>query len=184
MKPPLHSPSRSSFKRGFTLLEMTIVIVFGLAISSAGMMLLTQQVGIVRTFNQQNFILKDAPGINHSLTSILSRADAIRLHRNFSQAINDNNPRTQNCRVLVAAFRNVDNTTSFGIISLETLGGEKFLNYYYYDPTQPPPARNRPSWTISRNVEGADFDLVDGLFRMTLTGPEAETITYTISPNQ
>lgn len=171
-------------RKGFTLLEMTIVIVFGLAISSAGMMLLNQQVGIVRTINQQNFILKDAPGINHSLTSILSRADAIRLHRNFNQAINDTNPRTENCRVLVAAFRNVDNSTSFGIISLELIAGERVLNYYYYDPTQAAPSRNRPSWTISRNVETADFDLVNGLFRMTLTGPAAESITYTISPNQ
>lgn len=180
MKTPPHHPIR----KGFTLLEMTIVIVFGLAISSAGMILLNQQVGIVRTFNQQNFILKDAPGINHSLTAILSRADAIRLHRTFDQAIRDRNPRTTNCRVLVAAFRNVDNTTSFGIISLERIGGERYLNYYYYDPTEPAPARTRPSWTISRNVEGADFDLVNGLFRMTLTGPAEETITYTISPNQ
>jgi hypothetical protein len=171
-------------KSGFTLVEMTVVIVFGLALSSAGMLLLNQQISTIRIFNEQDFILKEAPRINSSLTALLGRADAIRLHGSFSDAIQDQDPVLQDATTLVAAFRDVDGSISFGIICFETVGGEERLNYYYFDPTQTPPSQGTPSWTISRNIDGADFDLVDGLFRATLTGPSAEQITYTVSPNQ
>lgn len=171
-------------RKGFTLVEMTVVIMFGMALASAGMMLLNQQINTVRIFNEQDFILKEAPRINNTLTSLLSRADAIRLHANFSDAIQDQSPVITDGKVLVAAFRNIDNTVTFGIISFETIAGEDRLNYYYFDPNQTPPTQGNPSWTISRVIDDADFDLVQGLFQGTLTGPNAEQITYTISPNQ
>lgn len=175
------TPSRKS---GFTLVEMTVVIVFGLALASAGMLLLSQQIRIVRIFNEQDFILKEAPRINSSLTALLGRADAIRLHDSFSEAIQDDNPLLTNATTLVAAFRDIDGSTTFGIIAFETVSGEGRLNYYFYDPDEIAPTAGNPSWTISRNVDGADFNLVEGLFQATLTGPNTEQITYTISPNQ
>lgn len=171
-------------QKGFTLVEMTVVIMFGLALASAGMMLLNQQVNTVRIYNEQDFILKEAPRINNTLTSLLSRADAIRLHENFTDAVQDQNPVIADANVLVAAFREIDNSVTFGIISFETIAGEDLLNYYFFDPTQTAPVQGTPSWTISRVVDDANFNLVQGLFQGTLTGPNAEQITYTISPNQ
>ncbi len=175
---------KRAIKKGFTLVEMTVVIVFGLAVAGAGMTLLTQQISIVRILNDQDFILKEAPRINQSLTALLTRADAIRLHQDFSDALADRDPVTANASVLVAAFRNPDDTTNFGIISFETVSGEERLNYYYFDPTAASPTQGNPSWSISRKVSDASFALVTGLFQTTLTGPNSESLTYTISPNQ
>ncbi|MGJ8725760.1 MAG: PulJ/GspJ family protein [Roseibacillus sp.] len=173
-------------KSGFTLVEMTVVIVFGMALSAAGLMLLNQQIQTVRTFNDQDFILSEAPQINTSLASLLGKADAIRLHSNFAGAVGNTSPVLSGATTLVAAYRNVDNTTSFGIICFETVSGQQRLNYYYYDPTPPAtaPTQGNPSWTISRNISNVNFSLVDGLFKSTLSGPNGEQITYTISPNQ
>lgn len=176
--------THTSRKSGFTLVEMTVVIVFGMALASTGMLMLNQQINTVRIFNEQNFILREAPRINSSLTALLSRADAIRLHENFSDAVQDQNPVLVDGKTLVAAFRNIDGTVTFGIINFETIAGESRLNYYFFDPTQTPPSQGNPSWTISRQVDGANFILNEGLFQATLTGPNEEQITYTISPNQ
>jgi len=175
------SPTR---KQGFTLVEMTVAIIFGLVIASTGTLLLNQQVGIIRRVNQQSFILRDAPEINQILTSILAKSDAIRLHNNFADALGDSNPVTANGQALVAAFRQPDGTTTFGIIDFGTTNaGVQGLHYYRLGPGATPTAGS-PDWTISRNVNAVDFNLVNGLFQLTLTGPAAETITYTISPNQ
>ena len=173
-----------SKKSGFTLIEMTVVIIFGMALSAIGLMLLNQQVHTARVFSQQDFILSEAPQINSSLVSLLGKADAIRLHADFNNAVANTNPILTGAKTMVAAFRNYDNTTTFGIISLETVAGQQRLNYYYYDPAQTAPTQANPSWTISRKIADADFSLVNGLFETTLTGPKSEQISYTISPLQ
>lgn len=172
--------------KGFTLVEMTVVIVIGMALAGAGLMLLNQQLRTVSIFNQQNFILRQAPSINRTLTALLDRADAIRLHNNFSDAIGDQNPVLTDGKTLVAAYRNIDNSVTFGIISEETNSGVTSLNYYFFDPSssEPTPSVDSPSWVISRDIGSADFSLIEGLFQTTLTGPANEQITYTISPNQ
>lgn len=175
-------------KKGFTLIELTVVIVFGIALSSAGMLLLQQQIRTVRRLDVQEFILREAPKINSTLSSLLGQADAIRLHTSFQDAVNDTNPVLSNGTVLVAAYRNIDNSTSFGIISFDTnSNGVNALNYYILDRTSGATTltQGSPSWTISgSDLNGASFNLVQGLFQFTLIGPSNEQITYTISPNQ
>ena len=124
-------------KSGFTLVEMTVAIIFGLALASTGMLLLRQQINTVQIFNDQDFILKEAPRINNTMSALLGRADAIRLHENFADAIQDQDPVIADGTTLVAAFRNIDGTVTFGIISFETVAGDNRLSYYYYDTTQP-----------------------------------------------
>lgn len=174
-------------RRGFTLVELTVVIVFGLAIASAGMMMLTQQITVLRILNQQTFLVEDAPRINQSLTSLLSRADAVRIHTSFADALGDRNAVVDGGTVLVIAYRNIDETTNFGIIAFEAgpnVGDNGRLNYYIFDPAGATPVLGQPSWSISRRVSGANFSLVLGLFQMGLVGPNGEQLTYTISPNQ
>ena len=175
---------KSSLKHGYTLLELSITMFFGAALSSAGLMLAGNQADVASRLREQRFILQEAPSINGSLTNILSRASAIRLHNNFNDAINNTNAVLQDGNTLVAAFRNIDNTVAFGIINFETIGTRTSLNYYYHDPAAgAAPTEGNPSWTISRNVNAVDFDLTNGLFQMGLTGPNAELINYTIAPN-
>lgn len=182
MRTHLKSP-----RGGFTLVELTIVIAFGLAIASAGMMMLTQQISVIRILNQQTFLLEDAPRINQSLTSLLGRADAIRIHDSFEEALGDTGAVTSGGNVLVIAYRNIDDTTSFGIITFEAAEDDEengLLSYYIFDPGSATPVLGSPSWTISRRVADADFALVNGLFQLGLTGPNGAQLTYTISPNQ
>lgn len=175
-----HPPRR----RGFTLLELTVTIAFGLAIASAGMMMLTQQITVIRILNEQTFLLEDAPRINQSLSSLLGRADAVRVHTSFADALADRNAVTQDGTVLVAAFRDIDETTVFGIITFESDEELGRLSYYIFDPAGATPVLGTPSWSISRRVSDANFSLVDGLFQIALAGPDNEQLTYTISPNQ
>ena len=175
----------NKLKSGFTLVEMTVVIVFGMALATTGLALLNQQINTVRIFNKQDFILSEAPQINNSLVSLLSQAQAIRLHNTFADAINDQNPVLTGGKVLVAAYPDISGSPTFGIINLEDVAGQNHLTYYILDRSQATlPTLGNPSWTISRKLEDVDFNLVQGLFETTLTGPKSERITYTISPNQ
>ena len=186
MKTSTNSRKDAAKKKAFTLVEMTVVVIFGLAITSSGMLLLNQQIQTAQILRDQDFILLEAPKINSTFNSLLGNADAIRLHQNFNDAVNDSNPVLTDAKTLVTAYRNFDNSTSFGIISLEMVGNSNQLNYYLFDGASSltPPVQASPSWSISRRVEDVDFDLIDGIFVLTLTGPNAEQITYTISPNQ
>ena len=181
--------------KGVTLIELTIVIAFGLVLSSAGMLLLTQQINMAQRFRDQNFILEEAPKINTTFNSLLSQAIDIRLYPDFATAIGAaptqnsfaNGAVLNGSTVLVASYPNpATGNLTFGIISLDMdANGNNVLNYYVFDRfSVSTPVQNSPSWTISRRVSNVNFQLMLGLFDMTLTGPNAGTITYTISPNR
>ncbi|MDP0490910.1 MAG: hypothetical protein Q7Q71_07675 [Verrucomicrobiota bacterium JB023] len=169
--------------RGFTLMELSVTIMFGLIVASVGLTLINQQARLMSILNEQNFILHEAPMINRTLTSILSKADAIRIHKNFNSARNGNNYVNTNGRTIIVAYRNPDDTTTYGIIDYKA--NEDILNYYYYDPDDGGiPNKNSYDWTIGKDLTNVRFSLVDGLFQAMLQGPNGETITYTISPDQ
>lgn len=180
----MKTPPIQSKRQGFSLIEMSVVIVVGLMIAGAGLTLMNQQTKFLNVLAEQDFILTEAPQINRAITSIIGRCDAIRLHETFDDAINDQNAVTTGANVLVAAFTNPDGSQFFGLIVLETINGNLMLNYYQYDPGSALPVEGTPSWTISREIDAASFALVDGLFQVNLTGPNAENLTYTISPSQ
>ena len=77
---------------------------------------------------------------------------------------------------------NPDGTREFGLISFETISGDSQLGYYHLDPTVPFTTAGNPDWLISRQVEDADFFVENGIFRVRLTGPAGETITYSGTP--
>ena len=92
MKTSTNSRKDAAKKKAFTLVEMTVVVIFGLAITASGMLLLNQQIQTAQILRDQDFILQEAPKINSTFNSLLGNADAIRLHQNFNDAVNDSNP--------------------------------------------------------------------------------------------
>ena len=85
-------------------------------------------------------------------------------------------------KVLVLGFLNPDGSEDFGIVSFETNDGEDELAYYNLDPSVPFTKAGNPDWLISRRVENAEFFVENGVFRMELTGPAGEIITFSGTP--
>lgn len=171
-----------SLRRGFTLVELSTAIGLSLAIAVIMMTLMQQQVSFHRIIKAQSFLVDEAPQVNNTITQILSRADAYRIHNNLSDAVADINAVTSNGKVLVLGYLNPDGTRDFGIISFETSSGDSQLAYYAVDPTVPFTNAGNPDWLISRRVQDADFFVEGGVFRMQLTGPAGELITYSGTP--
>jgi hypothetical protein len=156
--------------------------MLSMSISAMMMGLLQQQVTFHQLMRAQDFLVKEAPLVNNSLTHIMARADAYRIHGSLSEAVADVNALTEGGKVLVVGFQDADGDREFGIISFETYGEESYLGYYNVDPTVPFTNAGSPDWLISRSVSDADFFVQSGVFRVRLTGPNGETITYSGTP--
>lgn len=177
---PHHPGKRLS--QGFTLPELATAILLSLAIAAVMMTLMQQQVSFHRIIRAQSFLVDEAPQVNNTITQILSRADAYRIHDNLSDAVSDANAVTADGKVLVLGYVNADGSRDFGIISFETNSGDAQLAYYAVDPTVPFTNAGNPDWLISRRVQNAKFFIQNGVFRMELTGPAGEMITYSGTP--
>ncbi len=82
----------------------------------------------------------------------------------------------------MVGFQNPDGTREFGILSFEDTGTESYLGYYAVDPSVPFTRAGNPDWIVSNRVTDADFFIEKGVFRVRLTGPAGETITYAATP--
>lgn len=179
---PTSLQGKSPHKQGFTLPELATAMGLAMTIASIMMTLLQQQVTFHGIVKAQSFLVDDAPQINNTITQILSRADAYRIHQNLSDAVAGANAVTAGGKVLVLGYLNPDGSKDYGIISFETNGGEEELAYYTMDPSVPFTKAGSPDWLISRRVENANFFVQNGVFRMALTGPAGEIITYSGTP--
>lgn len=179
--PPNNSPSRKS-RKGFTLPELATAMGLAMALAAMMMTLMQQQVTFHGIVKAQSFLVDDAPQISNTITQILSRADAYRIHTNLSDAVAGAGAVTENGKVLVLGFVSPDGTQDFGIISFETNSGKDELAYYTMEPGVAFTKAGTPDWLISRNVEDANFFIENGVFRMALSGPAGETITYSGTP--
>ena len=172
----------SALRRGFPLPELATAIGLALAIAAIMMTLLQQQVTFHRIVKAQRFLVDDAPQINNTITQILSRADAYRIHSNLSDAVSGANAVTDGGRVLVLGFLNPDGSRDRGIISFESDNGKDVLAYYNMNSSATFSEAGNPDWLISRQVSDAEFFVQNGVFRMRLTGPAGEIITYSGTP--
>ena len=174
--------NRVGRSRGFTLPELATAIGLALAIAAIMMTLLQQQVTFHRIIRSQKFLVDDAPQINNTITQILSRADAYRIHSNLGDAIAGANAVTDGGKVLVLGFMNPDGSKNLGMISFESEGEQDVLAYYNMDSNATVAEAGTPDWLISRQVDDARFFVENGVFRMSLTGPAGEIITYSGTP--
>lgn len=168
-------PSGITRQRGFTLIELTLAISIGMAIATIAMTLFNQQLAFLRIFRVQEFLTEEAPIINLHVSKLVGKAERFRLHNSVAEALTGANPRSTASPVVVLNFRQPDGIVRAAILSFENLGTGSAL-YYYVVPANGP--LGAPLWYVSRKPRDVAFTVETGILRMTLTGPNGESITY------
>ena len=162
-------------RRGFTLVELSIAIMLGLATGTMTLTLFNQQLAFLKIFKTQGFLTEEAPIVSSYVSRLVGKADRFRLHDSVTDALSGVNPRLTSSPVVVLNFRQPDGTMRATILSFETRGGRTGL-YYYVVPTTG--LLGNPQWAVSKSPTAVTFAMVEGILRMTLTGPAGEQITY------
>ena len=164
-----------SARRGFTLIELTIAMMLGIAIGGMIISLFNQQLAFLRLYQTQNFLTEEAPLISLNVSRIVGKADRFRLHDSVNDALSGTNPRLTESPVVVLNFRQPDGTMRAALLSFENRGQGPAL-YYYVVPVSG--VLGDPQWFISNKPTNVTFTIEQGVLRMTLTGPAGEQITY------
>ena len=162
-------------RRGFTLLELTIAIMLGMATGSMVLALFNQQLTFLKIYKAQNFLTEEAPIISMYVSRLVGKADRFRLHDTVQDALAGTNARLLASPVLVMNFRQPDGTMRATILSFETRNNQSGL-YYYIVPLDGVLAE--PQLTMTQAPSNVTFSMDQGVLRMILTGPAGETITY------
>lgn len=162
-------------RRGFTLIELTIAMVMGIAIGGMVISLFNQQLVFLNLYHSQSFLTEEAPLISMNVSKIIGKADRFRLHDSMEDALSGANPRLTNSPVVVLNFRQPDGTLRAAILSFEDRGNGPAL-YHHVVPVSG--VLGEPQWFISNKPANVGFAIEQGVLRMTLTGPAGEQITY------
>ena len=162
-------------RRGFTLIELSIAMVLGMAIGGMVMVLFNQQLAFLRIYQTQSFLTEEAPVISIYVNKLVGKADRFRLHDSVQDALVGRNPRLTSSPVVVLNFRQPDGTVRASILSFENRGSGPAL-YYYVVPTSG--VIGTPDYYITKKPANVEFGMQEGVLRMTLTGPAREQITY------
>jgi len=169
------TPLRKTLRRGFTLIELTIAMVLGLAIGGMVMALFNQQLAFLRLYQTQNFLTEEAPVISVYVSKLVGKADRFRLHDSVADALAGSNPRLTDSPVVLLNFRQPDGTVRATILSFEDRGTGPALYYYVVPSTG---LLDPPQWFVSNKPSNVWFSMEQGVLRMTLVGPAGEQITY------
>lgn len=165
---------RTRVHRGFTLVELTLVLVSGTIAGSMMLALFNQQITFLQMYRTQNFLIEEAPIISAYTSRIISRADRYRLHDTLDDALAGRDPKTEG-PVAVLNFRQPDGSMRASILSFEDRGEGAQL-YYFVVPEIGP--LGEPEWSVTNAASNVWFTIEEGVLRMTLTGPAGEEITY------
>ncbi|NQW99740.1 prepilin-type N-terminal cleavage/methylation domain-containing protein [bacterium] len=173
--------TRSRLRRGFTLLELSIAIMLGLATGAMVIAVFNQQLAFLQLYKSQNFLTDEAPVVSLYVSRLIGKADRFRLHDSVSDALSGANPRITDSPVVVLNFRQQDGTMRATLLSFENRGSGNAL-YYYVVPVNG--VLGEPQWTVSKAPANVVFSMSEGVLRMTLTGPKQEQIIYSGSMQQ
>lgn len=168
-------PLFKRIRRGFTLLELTIAIMLGLATGTMVLALFNQQLAFLRIFKAQGFLTEEAPIISMYVSRLVGKADRFRLHDSVADALSGANPRLTSSPVVLLNFRQPDGTMRKTILAFQNLGSGTAL-YYYVVPLSG--VLGSPEWAVTKAPTNVSFSMEQGVLRMTLTGPNAEQIIY------
>lgn len=161
--------------RGFTLLELTIAIMIGMATGGMVLTLFNQQLAFLKLFRNQNFLTEEAPIINSYVSRLIGKADSFRLHATRADALSGASPTLAASPVLALNFRQPDGSIRSAILEYANRGAGFALNYYQV-PTSG--ILGEPQWAITKAPTGVAFRVAQGVLQMVLTGPNQERITY------
>jgi len=179
-----------ALRRGFTLIEMTVVLVLAAVVAFASTMMLNQQVNFYRWLTAQNFILQEAPVANNLVVRILSQADAFRIHNNRADALSDTNGLTTGGTSLVIGFAKPDGTRQFGLIEFNIVPGDATGVLTYTSLVRPPIVTPTvlpdlvvdSEWIITTGAANVTFGIdANGVLVMDMTGPKGGNIQYAAS---
>jgi prepilin-type N-terminal cleavage/methylation domain-containing protein len=163
------------FRRGFTLIELSVSIMMGLATGTMVLALFNQQLAFLSIYKSQSFLTEEAPVISMYVSRLVGKADRFRLHDSVDDALSGINPRLTDSPVVVLNFREPDGTMRATILSFENRGGGNAL-YYYVVPVSG--VLGEPQWAVTKAPSNVVFSMQQGVLRMILTGPHGERITY------
>ena len=176
MKKLFIKQKRKSLPTGFTLVEMTLMILVGTLIAGMALALFNYQLSVYRIINTQNFLIHEAPQVNNTLNRIVTRANFFRLYPTLSDAEADQNATITDAQVLALQFNGTSQTpNSFGVIAFDSANNT--LNYYQLDSLAQL-STSTPAWSISSQINDADFYVENGVLRTRLTGPNGSEIIH------
>jgi prepilin-type N-terminal cleavage/methylation domain-containing protein len=168
-------PTTKRARRGFTLIELSIAIMLGLATGTMVLALFNQQLAFLKIFKAQGFLTEEAPIISTYVSRLIGKADRFRLHDSVADALSGTNPRLTESPVVVLNFRQPDGKMRATILSFENRGSGLAL-YYYVVPVSG--VLGTPLWAVTKVPSKVVFRVDSGVLRMILTGPNLEEITY------
>lgn len=168
-------PVFQRLRRGFSLVELSVAILMGLATGAMVLALFNQQLAFLKVFKTQSFLTEEAPIISMYVSRLVGKADRFRLHDSVTDALSGVRPRLTASPVVVLNFRQPDGTMRATILSFENRGGGNAL-YYYVVPVSG--VLGAPQWAVTKSPARVSFTMEQGVLRMTLTGPNGEIITY------
>ena len=168
-------PGISGLRRAFTLIELSIAIMLGMAIGGMVIALFNQQLAFLKLYRTQSFLTEEAPLVSMQVSKLVGQADRFRLHASLDEALSGTNPRLTDSPVVVLNYRQPDGRMRAGILSFEDLGTGPALNYYVVPVTG---VLGTPQWHVTKEAAAVSFAMQNGILRMTLTGPAGEQITY------
>jgi hypothetical protein len=170
----MNNPAPSGL-RGFTLVEITLTMMLGMAIGSITLALFNQQLAFLQVYQAQNFLTYEAPVISTHVSKLVGKSERFRLHNTVDEALANTNPQAVSAPVLVLNFRQPDGVMRAAILSFEDRGIGPAL-YYYLVPLSG--TIGSPQWYVTKAPTNVSFAVVEGILRMTLTGANGEVITY------
>jgi hypothetical protein len=166
---------RISIRRGFTLIELSIAIMLGMATGAMVLAISNQQLAFLKVFKTQSFLTDEAPIVSMHVGRLIGKAERFRLHNSVAAALSATSPVFADAKVILLNYRQPDGKTRAALLSFETRGGVKGL-YYYLVPESGPLAD--PQWAITKSAKDITFAMENGVLRMTVTGPENERVIY------
>jgi len=170
-------PNRKSWRRAFTLLELTLALGIGMMIAGIGLLLFQQQLSFIRIFNAQDFLTREAPLINNYVVRVIGTAEGYQLYTSMDSLKNGDNPVLADADVLVLRFREADGAVRESVLSFEQPeNGEPGLYYRVVDPVTGLP--ENPDWALSKQPADVTFAVEQGVLRMRLDGPNGERLVY------
>ncbi len=168
-------PALLRMRKGFTLIEVSIAIMIGMATGAMVLSLFNNQMAFLKIYQTQNFLTEESPIISMYVGRLVGRADRFRLHDNVADALAGVRIRTTASPVVVLNFRQPDGTMRATILSFENRGSGLAL-YYYVVPVNG--VLGEPQWAVTKKPTDVSFSMDQGVLRMALTGPAGEKITY------
>ena len=163
------------FRKGFTLLELTLVMVVGTVIGGTMVAMMNQQIAFLRIFRAQSFLNEEAPIISAHVSKLLINAERFRLHASIADALAGTNPTLSESPVLVLNYRQPDGSFRAGILSYEDRGQGNAL-YYYVVPVSG--VLQDPQWAVTKKPANVAFFMDSGVIRARITGPAGEEIIF------